>query len=457
MVRFGGIAPLFARAVLLLLLLARAAVAQTHLDRSSAPLTASLRATAVEIQKHALQYFLDNSNPTTGQVLDKACNFSASCPEASHVASIAATGFGLAVIANASTRGWVTEKFAARYARKTIAFAVKHILRRRGWFIHFYDWQSGARVWNSEYSTIDTAIFLAGALYASEVLHDPQITAMTFEIYRAADFWDMMTNGGTLPNKRTLSMAYFDKTGYTAAQWDMYAEEMILLVLGLGHPTHPLPPEIWRAFHRDRAKNGLMGATEPLFVHQYSQLFIDFRSFSDGYKNYFENSRLVSLYQRHLRDEIAVSRTLRAGFWGFSAGWSPSGYQVSSPFQHGATVCIGCSIASSMFLPNRVLSDVNGWLRGPYAKRIWGRYGFTDSINIDRAWFSNVVLAITVGPEYLSLANLDSSHSVWKNFMTIPEIKNGLARAREADRFRAQRVTVSKRHFGALIGPLNIQ
>src|SRR6185312_14414193 len=139
MVSLGGIAPRRAglgiarncACVILIFFSAAAVSAQSNSELASQPI-------AQEIQHRALQYFLDNANPQTGQVLDKACNFSSTCPEAeqfSHIASLAATGFGLAVITNASTRAWVTNSFAKNYALKTIKFVSKHVLQRHGWFI----------------------------------------------------------------------------------------------------------------------------------------------------------------------------------------------------------------------------------------------------------------------------------------------------------------------------------
>jgi hypothetical protein len=389
-----------------------------------------------EIQHRALQFFLENANSETGQVLDRAQNFESSA--GSNIASIASTGFGLTVIANAATHGWVTEKFAREYTYKAIEFAASHVPRRRGWFVHFYDWQTGENVWSSEYSTIDTALFLAGALYASHVLKDQKLVELVNQIYSEVDFWDAMTDGGSQPLKRTLSMGYFEKRGYIISQWHTYSEQMVLLVLGLGSPTRPLPPETWLAFDRDVRRytpsdaSELYGLSKPLFIHQYSQLFLDLRTFDDGYQNYFENSRAVSVIHRNIKDTDARFKTLREGFWGFSAGETPKGYNIASALTYEGTVCIGCMVASAPYFPTTVLGDAAQWINGPYSQKIWGRYGFTDSINLDENWYSPSVLGITVGPEYLALANLNSSSSIWNVFMKIPEIKLGLARAAEA-------------------------
>lgn len=399
---------------------------------------ASLAVLRADLERTGLQFFLDNAHPQTGMVRDRAENF-VQTPDWNRTASIASTGFGLAVIANAAVRGLVDRKLAEEYALKVLRFARDHVPRRKGWFLHWIDWETGARVWSSEYSTIDTALFMAGALYASQVLSNvPEIGMITRQIYEEIDFFDAMTDGGTRPQKRTLSMAYKDEEGYTPAQWDMYAEQKILLLLGLGHPTQPLPNETWRAFdHKVTAlPNGekVMGIEAPIFIHQYSELFVDFRKFDDGFQNYYSNSLALSAYSRELARRETRYKTLMEGFWGFSAGESPSGYKVWNPLHYSSTVCIGCAAGSIMYLPVLIMQDLASWIDGPYRKQIWGRYGFVDSVDLDQNWFASGVLGITVGPVVLSLADTHEETSIWKDFMRIPEIQKGMERAAEAGR-----------------------
>lgn len=399
---------------------------------------ASRNALKNELQIHALKFFIDQSHPVTGQTRDNARNFAPETePTQNRVASVASTGFSVAVIANASLRGFISREFAKQYVKKTLTFVRDHVPKRKGWFVHFYDWETGQRIWNSEYSTIDTALLLNGALYACRVLRDSDVCRITYQIYRDADFWDAMTDGATQPDKRTLSMAYSETGGYTHAQWDMFAEQMSLLVLGLGHPLYPLPKETWLAFERrlkvlPGTERKVMGLDQALFVHHYSQLYIDFRKFSDGFDNYFVNSSLISRYHRDLATPDASARTLREGFWGFSAGDSPHGYAVSNALSHESTVCIACAMASAPYFPEVVLQDAARWISGPYRDKIWGRYGLTDSVDLDHDWFSSTVFGITVGPEYLALANLEARTSIWREFMMIPEIGRGLRAARRA-------------------------
>jgi hypothetical protein len=204
--------------------------------------------------------------------------------------------------------------------------------------------------------------------------------------------------------------------------------------MGLGHPTRALPVASWSAFDRKptRLSNGdlVMGLENPLFVHQYSQLYIDFRTFKDSFNvNYFENSLRITRWHRRLTETDRHFKTLKEGFWGFSAGNSPRGYDAYSAVRYSATICLGCTVASVMFWPEQVLTDMATWFAGPYRSKIWGRYGFTDGLNLDQNWFSDRVYGITVGPEFMALANLNPKTSIWRDFMAIPEIKSGLARA----------------------------
>lgn len=388
-----------------------------------------------EIEKTAVRYFVDNAHPVTGQVRDKANNFTGHHDNSS-VASIAATGFGLAVIGNAGSRGLVEAPYARDYILKTLRFVRDHVPRRKGWFLHFYDWETGERRFNSEYSTIDTALFIGGALYARALYPNTEIAEIVTQLYRDLDYWEMMTDGGARPEKRTISMAYVDEYGFTPAQWHMYAEQMLLLITGLGHPSKPLPAEVWLAFERDvvPAPSGeaVMGLEEALFVHQYSQAFIDFRHFPDQGRNHFINGLRVSRYHRDMREGNPKYKSLREGFWGYSAGESPKGYEVWNALNYDGVVCIGCAVASVMYMPKEVMQDLGLWRNGPYKRKIWGKYGFADSLDLDRNWFAQHVLGITVGPAYMSLANTGEETSYWRVFNEIPEIRTGLERAAKA-------------------------
>lgn len=362
-----------------------------------------------EVEKTAIQYFIDNAHPETGLVSDKAPNFQKK--NVREVSSLAATGFGLSVIAHAAIHGKITKKFAEDYTIKTLKFIRDYVPHHKGWLLHFVNWETGERVWKSEYSTIDTALLLAGALYAAKVLKNAEISELTHYIYDRVDYSSALTDEGRKPNKKTLSLSYTPENGWTSYQWETYAEQAILIVLGIGHPSRPLPVETWRAWRRD-----LMGIHMPLFIHQYSPVFIDFRNFPE------------KIWDAGMAATFLSRNTGTKGYWGWSAGESPDGYLVSTPISHKATVCIGCAAGSAMFAPEIVMKDIYDWKNGQYGNKLWGRYGLTDSIDLERNWFSPYVLGITKGPEYLSVQNMEGRTSIWKDFMEIPAIKSALAK-----------------------------
>ena len=389
-----------------------------------------------DLENRALRFFVDHTHPITGLARDSAKNF-IQTPSTNRMASLASTGFALAVIANAGERGLVDRKFARGYALKTLRFARDHVPRYKGWFLHFVDWETGARWGESEYSTIDTALFLAGALYAARVFPGGEIARIAEGLYRETDFIAFLTDAGSRPDKLTLSMAYTPERGFTPAQWSMSAEQIILLLLGLGHPMRPLPPAAWLAWNRNftwtPSGMKMVGAEQALFVHQYSQLFVDLRGFRDRFTfDYHDNGRIATLYNRETCLGDTKYGSFRSGFWGLSAGFSSWGYTVYSPTHYDSIVCIGCAAGSIVFAPEVVLADIENWKAGPYGARIWGRYGFVDSLDLDRDWIAEDVLGITVGPIYMSLANLNTRTSIWRKFAKIPGIRRGLAAAAAA-------------------------
>jgi hypothetical protein len=366
-------------------------------------------------------------------------------------ASISTTGYAIAVFTSAFVQGLMGREDATNYILKTLRFVNKNHERmtRKGWFLHFVEWETGSNYkGKSEYSTSDTANFIAGALYAGQVF-EGEIKAIADDLYRAIDFEDMMTDGGTKLEKRTLSLSFRvedgkgKKKGYSPFQWDHFAQEVMLLILGLGSPTHPLPKESWAAFKREaiRLPNGkiLVGYDKALFTHQYSEIYLDLSHFQDGQVNFFENARLASIYNRDVCLSDPNHRTFAAGFWGLSAGSGPpegkqSGvkYVVNMPTKYNGVATIGCAAASVMYLPDLVMSDIKKWLDGPYGEKIWGRYGLADGIDLDNRdhpWVAPDVHGITVGPMFLSLANTRFETSVWKDFNHIPWVIAGLETA----------------------------
>jgi hypothetical protein len=369
----------------------------------------------------------------TGLVRDRAHNFGKTPDNAAYrMASVAATGFGIAVLANAAVSGTVDRILAYQMIERALSTAYYRLENFHGWFYHFVDWHTGKRMRQSEISTVDTAWFLAGALYAAQLFPWTSIDHLTQKIFHRVQFNTMRTNGGTKPQKMTISMGWTPEEQYLPYDWDRYSELVLLYILGLGHPSDPLPVQSWSAWEREPIYHtdfgDIVGANLPLFAHQYSHLFIDFRGLSDGGKEYFRNSSEATAWARQHCLNDSSRETYRQGFWGLSAGDSPDGYAAWSPFFENGTVCLGCVVASAMFIPE-VMGDIQRWEKMNVGSPLLGRYGFSDSVNLDRKWVDTDVIGITVGALYLALANLKERTSVWATFKQIPAVQRGLTRA----------------------------
>lgn len=394
-------------------------------------LTGELSLFRSDLQKAALQYFIDHTNSVTGLVRDRARNFG-NTPDRDwyQMSSIAATGFGMAVTAHACIDGTFDCREARMRISRTLQYAYERLPHYHGWLYHFLDWNSGQPLAGTEASTVDTAWFLGGALYAGQVLADDAIGQLANQLYRRVDFIDMMTDGGKFPEKRTLSMGWLPDHGYITADWDSYAEHMFLVLLGLGHPDRPIPVEAWSAWQRPKTVlpdgTAVIGAGLPLFAHQYTQLFVDMRDFKDSQGEYFLNSRRATQANRAYCVKATQSRTYAEGLWGLSASDSSLGYYAFSISENNGTVCPACAGASAMFAPVEILPQLRQWAMGPYKNSLIGRYGFVDSLNLDQRWFDDDVIGITVGALYLSLANTYDQNAPWNVLTFYPPIARAL-------------------------------
>lgn len=381
-----------------------------------------------ELKARALRYFVDHTNPKNGLVRDRAVNHKLEPRRKSdyQMASIAATGFGYAILTHAAGTGRLDPKATEAQIYRGLKFALEKIPHYKGWFFHFIDWETGARFAGSEISTVDTAWFLAGALYAGQIWGG-RVAELARQLYERVDFIAMMTHDGALPNKRTLSMGWLPESGYLPYQWDSYAEHLLLLLLGLGHPKRPLPTAAWTAWSRPKM-NEREASDLPLFIHQYSHWFVDFRNRQDRFGNYFLVSQRATHRDRLFCAEQKNSATYRAGFWGLSASGSAEGYFAFSPLQHNGTVCPSCAVGSYFLDQALVIEDVRRWINGPYGPRLWGEYGLSDSVNLDRGWFDTDVIGITVAGVYFAVVN-GQDGSFWKVFEQISPLSRGLVRA----------------------------
>jgi len=388
-----------------------------------------------DLQQRSFRYFWEQADPQTGLVPDRA-RMDGSPLDATHqnVASIAATGFGLTSLCIAADRGWILKSEALERTRNTLRFFDTRAFQQRGWFYHWLDAKTGERRWNSEVSSIDTALLLAGVLTVRQCFRDDrEIVQSATRIYNRVDFrW--MLNGHPL----LLSHGWKPESGFLRARWDTYSEDTILYMLAIGSPTHPISPASWYALWRDRYRyEGHSYFTTigvPLFMHQYAHAWIDYRNRRESRGDridYFQNS--VAATRAHRAFCINLSHDFPAfgpDIWGITASDSAKGYLAwggppRDPDIDG-TVVPSAAGGSLMFTPElstRALETMHS----KYGSKIYGKYGFVDAFNPKTGWTDTDVIGINAGIILLSAENMRTGN-VWRWFMQNREIPTALSR-----------------------------
>src|SRR5215213_675209 len=383
-----------------------------------------------DLQQRSFRYFWEQADPQTGLVPDRA-RMDGSSLDATHqnVASIAATGFGLTSLCIAADRAWISKAEALERARNTLRFFDARAFQQRGWFYHWLDVKTGERRWNSEVSSIDTALLLAGVLTVRQCFRDDrEIVQSATRIYQRVDFrW--MLNGHQL----LLSHGWKPESGFLRARWDTYSEDTILYVLAIGSPTHPISPASWYALWRDRYRyEGHSYFTTigvPLFMHQYAHGWIDYRDrreMKGDRIDYFQNSIAATLAHRAFC--INLSHDFPAfgpDIWGITASDSAKGYLAwggppRDPDIDG-TIVPSAAGGSLMFTP--ALETMHS----KYGKKIYGKYGFVDAFNPQTAWTDTDVIGINAGIILLSAENMRTGN-IWRWFMANREILRALTK-----------------------------
>jgi hypothetical protein len=407
------------------------------------------------LQSHAIRYFLDEVGPHSGLVADSTM---ANAP-----CSVAAVGMALGVYPIAVERGFIRREDAVDRVGALLRFLQEapqgpdpDATGYHGFYYHFLDIDSGRRVWQCELSTIDTALLLAGALVAAEYFdgdsaEEAGIGDLADALYRRVD-WRWALNGAD-----TIAHGWRPESGFLPHRWQGYDESLILYVLALGSPTHPIPPESYHArtatydlrriYGRDLVHSG------PLFVHQYSHLWLDLRGVQDAPMrelglDYFENSRRATL----IHQEYAIRNPL--GFtaycdccWGFTACHGPGpathvvdgverrflGYAArGAPFgPDDGTIAPWVVVASLPFAPGIVLPTIRRF--HDEHVRPEGRYGFDSTFNAtypgaadaEGGWFCPWNFAIDQGAIALMTENFRTG-LLWRLTRRCPYVKRGL-------------------------------
>jgi hypothetical protein len=412
----------------------------------------------LKLQRTTVLYYLHETNPDNGLVRDKT-DPTAPC-------SIAAVGLALATIPAIVERGVIIRKFAAKIARRRLRSLLDlpqgpepDAAGYKGFFYHFLDIDTGRRVWNCELSTLDSAFLLAGALtcvayFDADTEEEAEVRRLGDALYRRAD-WDWARDGGA-----TLTHGWKPESGFLPHRYHGYDEGLLLYILGLGSPTHPLSPESYAGYCATYQWKKIYGRellySGPLFTHQLSHLWVDFRGIRDAFmrergSDYFENSRQATFVQQ----EYAIRNPL--GFegygeycWGFTAcdgpGWTTrtvNGVERQfydyiargAPFgPDDGTVAPWAVVASLPFAPEIVIPSVRHFARLNLGMTT--PYGFKPSFNESFAvedsptgwWVTPHHFGIDQGPVVLMIENYRSG-LIWEIMRRSSYVVEGLRRA----------------------------
>jgi hypothetical protein len=390
------------------------------------------------VQRTAFDYFWYEANPENGLIKDRSGDTSLS--------SIAAVGFGLSAITVGIDRGWISREVGRARVLTTLEFLWNSphgpeadATGYKGFYYHFLNMQSGRRAWESELSTIDTALLLGGVLHVQQYFEqadasEAKIRALAEALYRRIEWPWMQVRSAKLCHGWTPEM------GFLLYDWGGYNEAMILYLLALGSPTFPVNPETWTAWTSSYAWQTHYGHDfvifPPLFGHQYSHVWVDFRNTQDAYMrdkglDYFENSRRATLANR----AYAIANPLGwmdygENVWGLTASVIPSTYRArgAPPAENDDGTITPTAVGGSFaFTPHESLAALR-YMYTTYRTQIWGPYGFKDAFNPSKKWFATDYLGIDQGPIVLMIENYRTGR-IWDVFMQHEAIQHGLKRA----------------------------
>lgn len=343
--------------------------------------------------------------------------------------------FGLASFIIGVERGWIGKKEAYDKVEKTMDTFLNNVEGNNGFFYHFIDMENGKRVWNSEVSIIDTGIFICGAITAGEYFGG-KVKKKAEVLYRNSN-WKWYTD----EEKKQFYMGYKPENGFFG-HWDMYAEQLMLYVLGIASPTFPIGKELYEGMDKPRKDYGeykdiICTYNGTLFTYQFSHAWIDFFNRKDGEGiDWFENSVKATKADREFCIENPNHfKTFGKNAWGLTACLYPKGYNVDNGAKPSVAILDKLdgtippcgAIGSIVFTPKESLEAMNEW----YEKypEIWGEYGFKDAYNLEGSspWFAEEYLGIDKGISMVMLENYLSG-LIWKYSMKNKYIQKGLKR-----------------------------
>lgn len=368
------------------------------------------------IARESFDFFWLEANPENGLIRDRS--------RADSPASIAAVGFGLSAITIGVDRGWISHEEGYERALTTLeTFANGGVQGEHGFFYHFVDMETGERAWSSEVSSIDSTLFIVGALTAGQYFAGTEVETLANQLYEQMD-WQWFMAG-----RSTISMAWKPETGFLSAYWNHFDESLLLYVMAIASPTHPAPVSMWDEMDRPVYVTGeyIYLSGEPLFVYQYPLAYLDLRNQEDAYANYFNNTtRACERNRQFSADHVSEFATYENGVWGLSASDGPHGYRAygASLGDHDGTIAPYASISCLPFTPEASMESIRAMLN-TYGADVWGEYGFVSAINASEDWYSTEHIGIDQGDMLLMIANYQDEF-VWNLFMQNQHVQEAL-------------------------------
>ncbi|MGH8178446.1 MAG: glucoamylase family protein [Steroidobacter sp.] len=424
------------------------------------------------LERRTFRFFWNTANKKNGLIPDRY-------PSPSF-ASIAAVGFGLTAYVIGAERGYVTRAQARARTLRTLRFLAEApqgpeevgTVGYKGFYYHFVHMHNGQRFETTELSTVDTALLLGGVLLSQTYFDrntrpEREIRELAERIYTRVE-WPWAQNRPPI-----ISHGWRPETGFLRFDWRGYNEAMLVYILALGSPTHPVETDAWDEWlktYKDSWGEYFdqeLLAFGPMFGHQYSHVWIDFRGIQDAFMrekgiDYFENSRRAAYAQR----EYALRNPMRwrgydSEIWGLSASDGPADtVQMFNNEERGfftysargtaaphvlddGTVAPTAAIGSIAFAPEIVIPTIRA-LRARYGTHLYQRYGFLDAVNPsftftdvplrhgriieNLGWVADDYLGIDQGPIVAMIENYRSG-LIWKIMQRNPHVRRGLQRA----------------------------
>ena len=352
---------------------------------------------------------------------------------ANHVASIASVGYGLAALIVGVEHKWIEYEKAYDRANRTLDTFINNVEGKNGFYYHFVNMDTGKREWNCEISIIDTAIFICGAITTGEYFGK--------EVKEKAEILYKRVNWEWYRNKETnyFYMGYTPEKGFWG-HWDMYAEQLMLYVLGVSSPVFPINKNMYDDFKKKRKnykniEDIIYTYCGTLFTYQFSHAWIDFRNIIDKESiNWFENSiKATKANRQYCIDNKEKFKTYGENSWGLTACLGPNGYcsfgskpcDTNLEVENDGTITPCGAIGSIAFTPEESIRAMENYYNT--FPKLWGNYGFKDGYNLEKEkpWFAKEYIGIDKGIELVMIENYLNG-TIWEYMMKSKYVKKGL-------------------------------